>query len=372
MKILHVINTLNTGGAERLLVDVSASMVENGYDVEVLVLNPKRTTLWKELENKNVRIQTIRGLYNEYNPCHIFKLIPIIKKYDIVHVHLFPSQYWVALASLFLLRKTVLVTTEHSTGNSRARHKITSGIDRWIYTHYDGIFCISKGTEEFMSTRVTDRSRLFVVTNGIDVARFASVKASRHALLPEVPKEACLLMQVARFGEQKNQACVIRAMKLLPPGFHLVFVGSGIREEECRALAHQLDLDQHITFLGDRSDVPQLLSVADLVIMSSHWEGFGLSAAEAMASGKIVLASDVPGLSQVVADPDLRFEENNEQQLKDLILKYSDPTARSIKEVWAKEWVQQYDVRHTSLQYIQMYEHILNKKNGKEKENPLL
>lgn len=372
MKILHVINTLNTGGAERLLVDISASMLENGYDVEVLVLNPKRTILWKELEERNVRIHTVRGLYNEYNPCHILRLVPILKRYDVIHSHLFPSQYWVALASLFLSRKTVLVTTEHNTDNSRARHKVTSGIDRWIYTRYDGIFCISKGTEDFMHTRVADCSRLCVVTNGIDVTRFASVKASRDTLLPGVPGNVCLLMQVARFVEQKNQACVIRAMKMLPPGFHLVFVGSGVREEECRMLVHQLGLDQRVTFLGNRSDVPQLLSVADLVIMSSHWEGFGLSAAEAMASGKVVLASDVPGLSQVVADPDLRFEENNELQLKDLILKYSDPSVRSPKEAWAREWVQQYDVRHTSLQYIQMYEYILNKKNGKEEENPFL
>lgn len=372
MRILHVINTLNTGGAERLLVDISVSMLENGNDVEVLVLNPKKTALWKELEEKHIRIHTVRGLYNEYNPLHVLKLIPMIKRYDIVHAHLFPSQYWVALASLFLSQKPVLVTTEHSTGNSRAKHKLTSDIDRWIYTHYDGIFCISQGTEDFMHTRVSDPSKLCVVTNGIYVSRFASVKACRRTLFPDIPEKTCLLMQVARFGEQKNQACVIRAMKLLPSGFHLVFVGSGIREEECRKLAHNLDLDHQITFLGDRSDVPQLLSVADLVIMSSHWEGFGLSAAEAMAAGKVVLASDVPGLSQVVADPDLRFQENNERQLKDLILKYSNPALRSEKEAWAKDWVKQYDVRHTSLQYTQMYEILLNKKNGKEKENPLL
>lgn len=361
MKILHVINSLNTGGAERLLVDVSASMQEAGYDVEVLVLNSKRTDLWKELTGKNIRIHTLKGSCNEYNPCHILNLISIIKNYDIVHTHLFPTQYWVALATLFLSRKPVLVTTEHSTGNSRARYKLTSLLDRWIYACYDRIFCISKGTEDFMRSRLADPSKLYVVPNGIELSRFASVKADRSSLLPGIPDNVCLLMQIARFGEQKNQACVIRAMKLLPTGFHLVFVGSGIKEEECRALVRSLNLNQRVTFLGNRSDIPQLLAIADLVIMSSHWEGFGLSAAEAMASGKIVLASDVPGLSQVVADPDLRFEENNERQLKELILKYSTPVSREAKESWVRNWVKQYDVRFSSQQYIEVYKCLLNK-----------
>lgn len=367
MKILHVINTLHIGGAERLLVDIAPLMLQEGHEVKVLVLNPQKTELMQELMESGVSVKVIKGFYNEYNPLLAFRLIPYLKGFDIVHAHLFPSQYWVALASLGICNPPVLVTTEHSTGNSRVKYKITSWIDKKIYECYDGIFCISQGTKDFMKTRVADSEKLYVVTNGIKIARFESARASREKLFPDIPKEDKILMQVARFGVQKNQACVIRAMKLLPAGYHLCFVGTGIHENICKDLAKKLDLMQKITFLGERSDIPELLSVADIVIMSSHWEGFGLSAAEAMAAGKLVLASDVPGLSQVVADPDLRFEEDNEYALKDLILKYTDSDLCSRKVLWARDWVRQYDVRNTSHQYINMYGYLLEKKYGKEK-----
>lgn len=366
MKILHIINTLHTGGAERLLVDIAPAMLLQGHDVEVVVLNPDKTALMRELVDRGVRVHLVRGLYNEYNPLHILGLIPLMKSFDIVHTHLFPSQYWAAIALGFLPHPPVLVTTEHSTGNSRAKYRLTGWIDKCIYKKYKGIFCISKATEDFMRNRVSDPSVLTQVTNGIQVDRFSHVKANRADLFPDIPLNKKILMQVARFGEQKNQACVIRALKLLPSDYHLVFVGSGIREASCKRLAEEMGLSQQISFLGDRSDVPELLSVADLVIMSSHWEGFGLSAAEAMAAGKVVLASDVPGLSQVVADPEMRFEEDNEADLKNLILKFSDPELRYQKEQWVREWVKQYDVQNTSLQYTRMYEKLLDKKNGQK------
>lgn len=366
MKILHVINTLHTGGAERLLVDIVSGMVSQECIVEVVVLNPDSSSLFQELKSYHIPIHVFNLYFKEYNPFHILRLSQIMKRFDVVHAHLFPSQYWVAMASRLLSHVPLLVTTEHNTSNSRARYKLTSWIDRKIYSCYDAIFCISKATENFMRDRVSDPSKLKLVTNGIKISRFSDISVLRAQLLPEVPPESILLMQVARFSEQKNQDCVIRAMSHLPERYFLVFVGSGNRKIFCQQLVAKLGLSNRVLFLGDRSDVPELLSVADLIVMSSHWEGFGLSAAEAMAAGKIVLASDVPGLSQVVADPELRFQEDNEYELKDLIIKYSNLSLRSIKEQWAKKWVLQFDVRHTVEHYLRLYKQLQTRKNGKK------
>ncbi|MCH5719945.1 glycosyltransferase [Niabella hibiscisoli] len=67
--------------------------------------------------------------------------------------------------------------------------------------------------------------------------------------------------------------------------------------------------------MGQRGDVYQLIKMCDLAILSSHWEGFGLSAVEAMACGVPLIASNVSGLSQVVADGGLTFEKGNEKDL---------------------------------------------------------
>lgn len=365
MRILHVINALHTGGAERLLLDIVSGMVSLEHKVEVVVLNPDRSSLFYDLEAQQIPIHVFNLCLKEYNPFHIVRLSKIMRRFEVVHVHLFPSQYWVAMASCFLKHPPLLITTEHNSENFRARYKILDWFDRKFYTSYDGVFCISKATEDFMRRRLIDSTKLFLVTNGITISRFSDVKASRQQLLPKVPESAILLMQVARFRAQKNQACVIRALSLLPDNYYLVFVGAGINEEPCKRLTEKLGLEDRVLFLGDRSDVPELLSVADMVIMSSHWEGFGLSAAEAMASGKIVLASDVPGLSQVVADPELRFKEDDEFELKELIIKYSNHDLRSVKEQWAKEWVARFDIKHTVVRYLNFYEQLQKRKYGK-------
>lgn len=362
MKILHVINSLHTGGAERLLLDIVFGTVALGHEVEVVIFNPERSSLFSELEAKQIPVHVLNLFLNEYNPFQVLRLSQIMKGFDVVHAHLFPSQYWVSIAARTLKHPPLLITTEHSSDNFRAQYKIIDWLDRKFYTNYDGIFCISKATEEFMQKRISDPSKIFLVTNGITIARFSDIKVNREELFPKLPQSAILLMQVARFREQKNQACVIRALKHLPENYYVAFVGDGINEVPCKHLAEKLGLKQRVLFMGNRSDVPELLSVADMVVMSSHWEGFGLSAAEAMAAGKIVLASDVPGLAQVVADPDLRFKEDDEYELKELVLKYSDPNIRSIKERWAKEWVVQFDIKNTILHYLDFYEQLQRKK----------
>ena len=98
MKVLQIINGLSTGGAEKLLVDSASFYVKKGLSMDVLSLSRKRTPFWEELE-KNLNSE-IFGLTDKsiYNPILIFKLIPYLKQYDIIHLHLFPTLYWVVLA----------------------------------------------------------------------------------------------------------------------------------------------------------------------------------------------------------------------------------------------------------------------------------
>lgn len=74
-------------------------------------------------------------------------------------------------------------------------------------------------------------------------------------------------------------------------------------------------------FLGLRSDVPRLLKSADIVVMSSHWEGFGLAAVEGMAACKPVVASNVPGLAEIVNGYGFLFDEGDVQKLREIIKK---------------------------------------------------
>lgn len=166
--------------------------------------------------------------------------------YDVIHVHLFPSQYWAAIAHKIFHSKSVLVTTEHSTFNTRGKFIITSLIDRFIYGLYDGIICISEGTKNFMLKRTPKNVHIKVIENGIVIPKLDisfDISAYKEDICRK-SKDSFMLLQVARFSEQKNQDCLIRALKLLPENVHAVFAGDGKRLDLCK---NYLQISDYLT-----------------------------------------------------------------------------------------------------------------------------
>lgn len=320
MRILHIINSLETAGAERLLVGMLPLMKQRGHEVHVAVINGTESDFSCQLKEEGITLFLLGTARDKYNPFVVWWLRKYICQYDLVHVHLFPAQYWAIIARLLWRSKAKFVTTEHNTFNSRCKYRLTTILDRWFYRHYDAIACISEATYAFMRERVSVAVPMRIIRNGIDLKRFRKVKGDRAQCLPSVPSDAFVMIQVARFQPQKNQACVIRAMTKLPSQIHAVFVGEGDTKENCKKLALSLGVTDRVHFLGVRSDVPELLSVSNIGVMSSVWEGFGLSAVECMAAGLPVLASRVEGLAQVVGDDRLLFDENNEFDLAEKVL----------------------------------------------------
>lgn len=103
---------------------------------------------------------------------------------------------------------------------------------------------------------------------------------------------------VAGFRPQKDHDSLIKAFSYLPEDkYELWIVGDGARSAELEALAKG---KENVKFLGVRSDIPEILNTADIVVMSSHYEGLSLSSVEGMSVGKPFIASDVDGLHEVV------------------------------------------------------------------------
>ena len=112
------------------------------------------------------------------------------------------------------------------------------------------------------------------------------------------------IFMVAGFRYQKDQPTAINSLKFLPKNYHLFLVGDGPECNKCQQLVNEQNLSERVHFLGKRSDVASLLKSADICVISSHWEGFGLAAVEGMAAGKPVVASNIPGVAEVVREPE--------------------------------------------------------------------
>lgn len=316
MKILQVITSLLTGGAEHLVVQQVKYQRLHGHETDVCVFNGVHTPFMQELEDTGCRIWRLGQGY--YNPIYVARLYRIIRNYDIVHTHNSSPQLFAALASIGW--KGRLITTEHNTDNRKRHVSLMRYMDQWMYGRYKKIICISEQTgcnlEQYLGEKWLLRfgkERIITIENGVDVARFANAQST-------IKRDGkVIVVMVAAFRPQKDHATLLRAMTRLSDDYHLWLVGDGELRKQVEQLVVDLGLSERVRFLGNRRDVPEILKSADIVVMSSNWEGFGLAAVEGMAAGKPVIASDVDGLRQIVEGFGCVFHQGDDLQLAEYI-----------------------------------------------------
>ena len=306
MKILQVITSLQIGGAEKLVAEISPMIRDKGHDVDVLAFTGAGPNFIHLLEEKGIKVYTFSENSNVYNPIFIFKLAKMMKSYDIVHTHNTSAQFFAALGSL-VNKMCHLVTTEHNTYNRRRSIPLFKYVDRWMYSCYERIICISDQAEKNMRDFLPNTKGVCTIYNGVNVQAFHDAKPIEGLH----PRNKIVVVMVAAFRPQKDQKTLIKAFSKLPTEhFELWIVGDGELHDELHAYVNNIhpiknESDgiisyDNIRFWGNRSDVPQILNSADIVVMSSHYEGLSLSSVEGMSVGKPFIASDVDGLREVV------------------------------------------------------------------------
>jgi glycosyltransferase involved in cell wall biosynthesis len=365
MKILHVINSLHTGGAEKLIVDTLPRYRSEGLAVDLLILDGTDTLFYQKLrESFNGQIYVSR-VGSVYSPLHILSLRKQLEKFDIIHVHLFPSLYWVALCKFLFNFKAKLIFTEHSTSNRRFRKKSTRLIDAFIYKTYSKIIGITETITDFVGERFDIVKNTIVIENGVDLGKIEDGKTytdqELQELLAEDVRTKSYILQVSSFQHPKDQKTVIGSLVYLADNVSLVLVGAGVLLEETKSYVVEAGLDNRVHFLGSRSDIPSLLKSVDIVVLSSKYEGMSLSSIEGMASGKPFLASNVPGLKEIVEGAGVLFPCGDAEKLAEEINDLLSDRARYSEVVIAcQKRASQYDIsimvnKHIAL-YKEMYE----------------
>jgi len=235
LKVLHIINNLGSGGAEKLLEDLIPLMnQEKDVKADILLLTDKNNVFYDSLIKKSVKIDIIK-YKNMYDPRNILEIKKYIHKgnYDIVHSHLFPTQYWVALTRMIYRNKKVkFITTEHSTNNRRREKFYFRPIDKFIYSKYDAIISISEKTRDNLINWIDPKQKRadkhIVIENGVDLEKFKKAPPYKKSdLVDRIDETTTLVCMVARFSEQKDQPNLIKAIGKLHNNVHLVLVGEG-------------------------------------------------------------------------------------------------------------------------------------------------
>jgi len=356
MRVLHVINGLGGGGAERLLTWLLPGLVTKGVTPEVFALSKESPFFLGDLKKAGIKVRfsKTRKLYSILQIDAIRKEI-VENNYDLVHVHLFPAQLWCSIA--ISGTRIPLITTEHSTSNRRRNKVVFKLFDSYMYSRMGKVICISNGTRDNLCNWVPKIcSKTTVVHNGIEIHRFSEALPYEKArLVSGLTENDKIILMVSRFSPQKDQDTLVRALALLPEQFHVVFVGDGDRRKNVEHLTTSLHLSKRVHFLGNREDVPRIMKTADVLVQSSHWEGFGLTVVEAMATGLPVIASDVSGVREIAQGYGIVFQPGNHVELAGVIAECLQREINYDKITEMKKAAEKYSISNMVENYLQLY-----------------
>jgi len=256
--------------------------------------------------------------------------------FDLVHGH----DWLVAMACDHLAKRfdCALVTTIHATEHGRHQGWVDKhpqsyihGVERWITNRADRVIaCSAYMREQIADIFAVDEARISVIPNGIDPDDLpSSDEAELHRLRSEFARpDEKLVLLIGRLVYEKGFQLALEAMPRViaeAPGTRFLVAGSGTHEEELRRQAAELGLLDHGTFLGWIGDdvLHTLYRIADICVVPSIYEPFGLVALEAMASGCPCIVADTGGLREVVPDDaaGLRFQARDPEALADVAVR---------------------------------------------------
>ncbi|WP_130830733.1 glycosyltransferase [[Erwinia] mediterraneensis] len=304
MKIIFIITGMGIGGAEKQLSLLASKMSSRGHNVLIISLS---ANIEVDIDS-NIGIEVLDMNKNPLSLiCALSKASRIINKFkpDIVHSHMFHANIFARILRVFN-PFPVLISTSHSTfegGKLRMlAYRITQNIPD-ISTNVS-----PDAVAAFIKKKAASSGKMITVYNGIDTDKFRYSLISRNELRKEwsIDSETKIILSVGRLVVSKDYPNLIKAYKyliqknLLKSNSKLVIVGSGPLESSLKKLVDSYELKNHVLFLGARNDIEKIFSTADLFVLASQWEGFGLVVAEAMACERIVVATNSGGVKNVI------------------------------------------------------------------------
>ena len=319
MRLLLVITRLAIGGATNVVLNI-ADHFHRHPDFEVQLLTGPvpagRTDMTPWAHERGIDVRVVPSLINHISPVDNLKAVAEIRNiivegnFDIVHTH---SSVAGVVGRLAAATAGVPVIVHHvhgwglRAGMSRLTRMVYLGLERLCASFTDRLIVVGKpDIQKGLAHGIGSEGKFVLIYNGIEVEKFCQ-QIDGQGLRSELGLEpdSKLVGMIGRLDEQKNPLDLIRTAAIVVeayPGVQFLIAGDGPLRAECEQLIQSLGLEGVVFLLGYRSDIPAILSILNLTVMSSLWEGLPIAFLEAMAAGKPVVANDVDGARDVVID----------------------------------------------------------------------
>jgi L-malate glycosyltransferase len=310
MKVLFVICNLDRGGTETQAVELAKRLTSTRCQVTVAALQGTGP-LREALQQAGIRIADFPkkgGLISVRGLVQFLRLVRFIRreKFDVVHSHDLWANLVAVPAAKFAGAPVVFSSQRdlaHLYWYTPFRKRVIARIHRWS----TGVIVNSSAVYELVQKEFhVPARRVHVIHNGVAFERFASLRANRGKLFPELDQNSKLIVTVANMHTVvKGHYELLEAARRLKspyPTARFVFVGDGPERLGLEESTRAFGLQDSVIFLGRRADIPELLACCDIFVLPSHAEGLPNSLLEAMATGLPVVATTVGGVPEVIED----------------------------------------------------------------------
>lgn len=355
-KILLLIPTLDTGGAEKFVIDLCKFLNHELFDTKIVCLYPRKNNIYTTYVESNNMTVAYLNKKKGFSLSFIIKITKYLikEKPDIIHTNLYSAVY--SLFALIILRRTIKIHTIHNEA-TKELPKTRRLVMKLLYSFFNvrPVAISPRIKKSIMHTYRMSDKKVYQINNGIDIEKFPSrVRKINH--LNEIK-----FIHVGRFSPQKNHKLLIEAFRMANKtcsNISLTLVGDGELTNEIKNLVNEYGLTSKVRFYGVTSEVATVLLESDVFILSSDWEGLPLSVIEAMSTGLPIISTDVGGISDLVYNDVNGYlvRKGNIEDLSNAIVSLcKDKDKLLIMSYKSSEIAKEFDIKKMVEKYSEVY-----------------
>jgi L-malate glycosyltransferase len=361
------------GGSGVLATELGKALADKGHQVHFITYQqPVRLNEFNaNIFYHEVRVTTYPLFdYPPYETALASTMVDVIvnQKLDLLHVH-----YAIPHASAAYMAKQIVatqgihipvITTLHGTDITLVgRDKTFSPVVAFSINQSDAITAVSNNLRDETYQIFSIEKEIQVIHNFVDTRRFAKkpIDAFRRVIAPNGER---ILMHASNFRKIKRVQDIVRIFEIVRKKIpsKLIFVGDGPERAGAEALCRELDICDDVRFVGKQEQMEEILAVADLFLLTSEYESFGLAALEAMAAGVAVISTNAGGLPEIAIQGETGFLDDvgDIQGMSSHAIRIleNDATLKQFKANAAAH-AKNFDIHHIVPQYEALYNRFL-------------
>jgi len=361
--LLIITHDLNIGGLQSVVVNICKEIDKNKFNVKVLCLRDLGI-FYDELVNYGIEVSIIKQTEGtDYLSFLKIRKYIIENQIEIIHTHNTQPFIEGVIASLFTDVKTIVHTDHARIFPDKMRYMFAE----WVASHFVyKVVAVSQDTlSNLHNYEKISMNKLCVIQNGI---RKLDVDSSDKEYLKKqlfIKDSDYVLTFCGRFSEVKGVEYLIQAMPEIIAHINntkLLLIGEGELNEKYTELINSNNLDHHITFLGVRTDVQQLLSVSNVLILPSLSEGLPMVILEAMSSESLIIASKVGGIPSVIRDKNngLLFDSKCSKCIAEAVI-YSYINREAVSKM-KENALKEFEMNYSAVKMVSEYEKLYLRK----------